>query len=96
MTVVFKAFTGSFSAMCLGMMTFQPLAKSGKQQPRRSLAVNDHGIRVRRLDALNKRREHGPRGLTMPLGGFMIRSMVYFTSADEKGMPSCHFTPLCR
>src|SRR4029453_2074985 len=33
MTVVFKAFTGSFSAMCLGMMTFQPLAKRGNSKP---------------------------------------------------------------
>ena len=57
-TLVFKAFTGSGSTMCLGMMMFQPLAKSGKQEPRRPLAVNHHRIRVGRLDALDEGREH--------------------------------------
>src|SRR5262245_5106421 len=54
--------------------------------------VSGSGVSTRSIMAANT----GPRGLTMPRGGCMMRAMVYWTSADENGMPSCHFTPLWR
>ena len=87
-----SALTGSGSTMCLGMMPCHPLEKTDNTNGDGPLPlitiVFSSGVSTLSIRDLRV----SLRGLTMPSGGNIIRSMVYLTSSEEKGAPSCHFT----